>query len=152
MITKHTFEVWAKDSHVFATVEHQSFIRKLHRHVDRFLVMRCFATCEDANVFLHKPWVYLHVMNVQTSIAIPAWFGKETLSFTCFVTHFKLPCSESVASAEWTFCCIVCTSRFFSLMICMSSVWLNSYHPSQRSLRNMAVFIPDWHIASLNSS
>ncbi len=72
MITKHKFEVWAKNSHVFATVGRQSSIRKSHRHVDHFLVVRCFATGEDGNVFPRESWIYLHVMYVQADVAVPA--------------------------------------------------------------------------------
>ncbi len=89
MITKHTIEVWTEDSHVFATVGRQSSIGKSHCYVDRFLVMRCFATHEDANVFPRESWAYLHAMNVQTNIAVPARFGKENLVFHLFCHTFQ---------------------------------------------------------------
>ncbi len=57
MIPEHIFEVRDEDSHVIATIGHQSSIRELHRHVDWFLVMRRSAAREDADVFPRKPWV-----------------------------------------------------------------------------------------------
>ena len=66
MVAKHTFKVWAKDSHVLSTIGCQSSIGESHRHVDRFLVVCCFAACEDADVFPRKLWVHLHVVDVQT--------------------------------------------------------------------------------------
>jgi hypothetical protein len=89
MITKHMLKVWAKDSHVLATIGWQSSIGKLHRHVDQFPVMRCFATREDANVFPREPWVPSLVMDMQTAIAVPVQFGKEGLVFHLFCHAFQ---------------------------------------------------------------
>ena len=88
MITEHTFEVRDKDSHDIATLGRQRSIREPHRHVDRFLVMRCFTTRENVNVFPCEPWVYL-LMNVRTDIAVPAQFGKEDLVFHLFCHAFQ---------------------------------------------------------------
>jgi hypothetical protein len=89
MITEHTFEVQAKDSHVLPTVRHKRSIGELHCHVDQFLVMRRFAAREDVDVFPCKLWVYSHVVDVQTDIAIPAQFGKENHVFHLFHHKFQ---------------------------------------------------------------
>ena len=51
--------------------------------------MRLFAAHEDADVFPHEPWVYLHVMDVQTDVAVPAQFGKENHIFHFFCHAFQ---------------------------------------------------------------
>ena len=72
MIAEHTLEVRAKDSHIVTTVGCQGSIGKSHRHVDCFLMVCCFATGEDANVFPRESWIYLHVMYMRADVAVPA--------------------------------------------------------------------------------
>jgi hypothetical protein len=126
MITEHTFKVWAEDSHVVAAAGPKRSIGELHRHVDRFLVMRRLAAREDADLFPRKPWVHSHVVDVRADIAIPARFGKENHVFHLFCHAFQTTIhrNEPATSMEWTFCPKVCTSLFFSSMIGGSSVWL----------------------------
>jgi hypothetical protein len=89
MITEHTLKVWAKDSHVVTAAGRKRSIGELYCHVDQFLVMRCLAIREDADIFPRKPWVHLHVVDVRADIAIPAQFGKENHVFHLFCHAFQ---------------------------------------------------------------